>query len=174
MRDRDSIVATADKVERDMTETKVRVVENGDQVSRIVPISEAEVEAEDRGLSLVQVAEATGDQVAVVRLVDQGYEDYLARKSHKKPDRVTVKYVEFGPSIEQSDYDRKMRQVSKFLGRGFRVQARLPLHTRRRTTSEIHHRIGEFLEGLPDGVQAEYPTGISPGVRMVTVGLFAA
>ena len=90
----------------------------------VVPIDQALIKAEDRGLDLVEVA-AKGDP-PVCKILDYGKFKYEAQKkkneARKKQKTIDVKEIKMRPGIDVHDYDVKMRAARKFLGGGDKVK----------------------------------------------------
>ena len=83
--------------------------------------------AVDAGLDLVLVADG---ELPVVKIMDQSRESYKKKKQLKN--KVTKnKEVKFGMRIEDHDYNTKLNQIRKFLGKKMRVRLTLFMKTRR-------------------------------------------
>ena len=102
----------------------VRLVDADGTDLGVVPIDQALIKAEDRGLDLVEVA-AKGDP-PVCKILDYGKYKYEAQKkkneARKKQKTIDVKEIKMRPGIDVHDYDVKMRAARKFLGGGDKVK----------------------------------------------------
>lgn len=152
-----------------MNNTDVRLV--GDGETKIVSWSQALTAQEESGCELILTAEATSEQPAVYKLVNRGKEEYLRQKSRKSKNHTQVtKEVEFRAAIAESDFDRKVNQIRKFLSRGNKVNAKI-VAARDKTVKGLTERAAEFIALLPEDIKAHVPDNISPGVRSISVAM---
>ena len=120
----------------------------------VVPIDQALIKAEDRGLDLVEVA-AKGDP-PVCKILDYGKYKYEAQKkkneARKKQKTIDVKEIKMRPGIDVHDYDVKMRAARKFLGGGDKVKVTMRFRGREMAHQElglnILHRVRDELDEL--------------------------
>ena len=90
----------------------------------IVSRNEALDMAADAGLDLVEIAPNADPPVC--KILDFGkykYEEQKKKNEAKKKQKVIeVKEIKFRPSIDDHDYDVKMRSMQKFIGEGDKVK----------------------------------------------------
>ena len=118
----------------------------------VVPIDQALIKAEDRGLDLVEVA-AKGDP-PVCKILDYGKFKYEAQKkkneARKKQKTIDVKEIKMRPGIDVHDYDVKMRAARKFLGGGDKVKVTMRFRGREMAHQDlglnILHRVRDELD----------------------------
>ena len=118
----------------------------------VVPIDQALITAEDRGLDLVEVA-AKGDP-PVCKILDYGKFKYEAQKkkneARKKQKTIDVKEIKMRPGIDVHDYDVKMRAARKFLGGGDKVKVTMRFRGREMAHQDlgldILHRVRDELD----------------------------
>jgi translation initiation factor IF-3 len=112
--------------------------QNGDQLG-ILPIREALQLAIDAELDLVNVAPTA--KPPVCRIMDYGKFKFEQQKkekeARKKQKIINVKEVRFSPTIDEHDYNTKMRNVVKFLEKGDKVKCSIRFRGRAITHSEI-------------------------------------
>jgi translation initiation factor IF-3 len=99
------------------------VYEDGRRVT--VSLNKAVKEAENAGQDLVCVAEEVNPPVC--RIMDfskKSYQKNKQEKKHKAPSN-KVKEVKFSPNIGLNDYNVKVNQIRKFLGKKMRVKISL-------------------------------------------------
>ncbi len=102
----------------------VRVVDTDGAVLGVFPTADAIVLATERGLDLVEVS--PNSDPPVCKFLDYGklkYENQKKKSEARKKQRtIDVKEVKLRPSIDQHDYDVKMRSMRRFLGEGDKVK----------------------------------------------------
>jgi len=112
------------RVNRMIRISPVRVIsETGEQLG-VLPIEQALAAAEERGLDLVEVAPMA--RPPVVKIMDYGKfkfeEAKAARAAKKKQHVIDVKEIKFRPSIDEHDFDFKIRHMREFLNEGNKVK----------------------------------------------------
>jgi translation initiation factor IF-3 len=128
---------------------EVRLIdENGVQVG-IVPIRDALLMAEERGLDLVEVAPNAVPPVC--RILDYGKFRYeqskKEREARKNQKQVEVKQIRLEPKTDEHDLDVKAKQARRFLLDGDKVKFNL----RFRGREIFHQEIGlEMLERMAE------------------------
>jgi translation initiation factor IF-3 len=114
------------------------VDERGDMVG-IVSRNEALEMAVDAGLDLVEIAPNADPPVC--KILDFGkfkYEEQKKKNEAKKKQKVIeVKEVKFRPSIDDHDYDVKMRSMQKFIGEGDKVKVTMRFRGRELAHQEL-------------------------------------
>lgn len=118
---------------------EVRLIDvEGNQVG-IVPIKEAYRMAEEANLDLVAVAPTA--KPPVCRIMDFGKFKYEQSKKDKEARKnqkvVNIKEVRLSPTIEEHDFQTKLRNVRKFLENGDKVKVTIRFRGRQITHSEI-------------------------------------
>ena len=81
----------------------------------------------------------------VARIMDHGKYRYeqqkKAREARKKQKVINVKEVRLSPTIEDNDFNTKLRQARKFLESGDKVKASIRFRGRAITHKEIGHEV---------------------------------
>jgi translation initiation factor IF-3 len=118
---------------------KVRLIA-ADGVNRgVVTIEEAQSEAKDNGLDLVEIVPNVDPPVCRVMdfgkfLFDVNKKKHAAKKKQKQ---VQVKEIKFRPATDQGDYDIKLRNLRKFLEQGDKAKVTLRFRGREMAHQEL-------------------------------------
>ncbi|PWA12318.1 translation initiation factor IF-3 [Pueribacillus theae] len=128
---------------------EVRVIgSNGDQIG-VKTRQEALEMAQNANLDLVMVA--PNGKPPVCRIMDFGKYRYEQQKkdkeARKKQKTINVKEVRFSPTIDEHDFNTKLRNARKFIEKGDKVKASIRFRGRAITHSEIGR---EVLNRLAD------------------------
>ena len=132
---------------------EVRLIDaNGDQLG-IKSRQEALEIAETRNLDLVLVA--PNAKPPVCRIMDYGkyrFEQQKKEKEARKKQKViNVKEVRLSPSIEEHDFNTKLRNARKFLEKGDKVKVSIRFRGRAITHKELGQKVLErFAEACKD------------------------
>jgi translation initiation factor IF-3 len=129
------------------------VDERGDMVG-IVSRNEALDMAADAGLDLVEIAPNADPPVC--KILDFGkykYEEQKKKNEAKKKQKIIeVKEVKFRPSIDDHDYDVKMRSMQKFIGEGDKVKVTMRFRGRELAHQEIGMDVLMRVKGDLDAI----------------------
>jgi translation initiation factor IF-3 len=110
--------------------------------------------AADAGLDLVEIAPNADPPVC--KILDFGkykYEEQKKKNEAKKKQKVIeVKEVKFRPSIDDHDYDVKMRSMQKFIGEGDKVKVTMRFRGRELAHQEIGMDVLMRVKGDLDSV----------------------
>lgn len=114
----------------------------GEQIG-ILPLSEALRMAEEKNLDLVNVA--PNAKPPVCRIMNYGkfrYEQSKKEKEARKKQKViNTKEIRFNPTIEENDFQTKLRNAVKFINSGDKIKCTVRFRGRQIT----HQDIGENL-----------------------------
>ncbi len=119
----------------------------------IIPVVEALKLAEASGLDLVEVAPQASPPVC--RIMDFGkyrYEQTKQEKeARKKQHSIKNKEIKYRPTIEEHDYQTKLKQMVSFLDKGSKIKVTLAFRGREMAHLEIGQklldRIAKDVEG---------------------------
>lgn len=129
------------------------VAPDGSQIG-VKNIDEAKWLAAQLELDLVEVAPDA--RPPVCRLMDYGkykYEQSVRqREARKHQARTVIKEVKFRPTIDNHDYQTKLRRVIEFLGENDKVKVTMMFRGRQVTHPEIGRRILERLTADVEGL----------------------
>ncbi len=105
----------------------------------VVSIDEARDMAEEAGLDLVEIS--PNSRPPVVKILDYGRHKFQAQKkaseARKKQKTVEVKEIKMRPSIDDHDYDTKMKAARRFLDDGDKVKMTLRFRGREMAHQEL-------------------------------------
>jgi translation initiation factor IF-3 len=120
----------------------------------IVTRNEALDMAADAGLDLVEIAPNADPPVC--KILDFGkykYEEQKKKNEAKKKQKVIeVKEVKFRPSIDDHDYDVKMRSMQKFIGEGDKVKVTMRFRGRELAHQELGMDVLMRVKGDLDAI----------------------
>jgi translation initiation factor IF-3 len=118
---------------------QIRLVDERGEMVGVVSRNEALDMAADAGLDLVEIAPNADPPVC--KILDFGkykYEEQKKKNEAKKKQKVIeVKEVKFRPSIDDHDYDVKMRSMQKFIGEGDKVKVTMRFRGRELAHQEL-------------------------------------
>ncbi|MFC1630997.1 translation initiation factor IF-3 [Candidatus Omnitrophota bacterium] len=122
---------------------KIRLIgKDGEQLG-ITTLPEGISRATADGLDLVEVATQT--QPPVCRIMDYSkfkYEQEKKQKEAKKHQkRIRLKEIKIRPKIEEHDYQVKLKNAERFLGRGDKVKVTLTFRGREMSHQELGRRL---------------------------------
>jgi len=110
-----------------------------------IGIDEARAISEEKGFDLVEVSPEA--KPPVVKLMDYGKYKYEQQKkaaeARKKQKVIEIKEIKMRPTIDDHDYDVKMRSMKRFFGEGDKVKVTL----RFRGREMAHQHLGMELLG---------------------------
>jgi translation initiation factor IF-3 len=118
---------------------QLRLVDEHGEMVGVVSRNEALDMAADAGLDLVEIAPNADPPVC--KILDFGkykYEEQKKKNEAKKKQKIIeVKEVKFRPSIDDHDYDVKMRSMHKFIGEGDKVKVTMRFRGREMAHQEL-------------------------------------
>ncbi len=141
------------RVNKQITETKVRLVsDTGEQIG-VVPLVQALEMAQSKELDLVEVAPQA--EPPVCKILD--YSKYKFER-HKKPKQskkkqhvVQIKMIRLHPNIGAHDLEVKVKHIKKFLGNGDKVKIMILFRGREVTHKEIGKQLMDnIIENLAE------------------------
>jgi translation initiation factor IF-3 len=140
---------------------QVRLVgQNGDQIG-IISKQEALEMAQNANLDLVMVA--PNAKPPVCRIMDYGKYRFEQQKRDKEARKnqkiINLKEIRLSPTIEEHDFNTKLRNAIKFLSNGDKVKASIRFRGRAIIHSEIGKKVLERLanECAEVGTVESYP-----------------
>ncbi|HKK16307.1 MAG TPA: translation initiation factor IF-3 [Gammaproteobacteria bacterium] len=165
---------TTDKETRlneQITASTVRLIGGDGEQIGVVSLEEALKMSEDAELDLVEIV--PNAEPPVCRVMDYGkylFEQTKKRQAAKKKQKqIQVKEVKFRPGTDDSDYQVKLRNLTRFLNHGDKVKVTLRFRGREMAHQELGvqmlERIENDLEEL--GQVEQYPK--MEGRQMVMV-----
>ena len=127
------------RVNDDIAVLRVRLVDERGNMVGIVGRNDALSMASDVGLDLVEIAPNADPPVC--KILDFGKYKYEEQKkkneARKKQKIIEVKEIKLRPSIDDHDYDVKMRSMVKFIGEGDKVKVTMRFRGRELAHQEL-------------------------------------
>ena len=121
----------------------VRLVDQDGEMVGVIGLRDAIDRAIDVGLDLVEVSPNADPPVC--KVLDYGKYKYDAQKraaeARKKQKTIDIKEIKMRPSIDNHDYDVKMRNIVKFLGEGDKVKVTLRFRGREMAHQDLGMRV---------------------------------
>ncbi len=132
---------------------EVRLIDVDGSMIGIVPIEEAQRLADSKNLDLVVIA--TNATPTVCRITDyskNAFEQAKRRKEAKKKQKqIALKEVRLSPTIEEHDFEFKMKNAYKFLQSGNKVKVSIRFKGREmRYTSTGQEVLAKFAEAVKE------------------------
>jgi len=122
---------------------EVRLIDDAGEMLGVVTLREALTRAEDLGLDLVEVSPTA--EPPVCKILDYGKFKYEAQKkanaARKKQRVIEVKEIKMRPSIDDNDYNIKMRKIFSFLEEGDKVKVTMRFRGRELAHQDIAMRV---------------------------------
>jgi translation initiation factor IF-3 len=133
---------------------QLRLVDERGEMVGIVTRNEALDMAADAGLDLVEIAPNADPPVC--KILDFGkykYEEQKKKNEAKKKQKVIeVKEIKFRPSIDDHDYEVKMRSMTKFIGEGDKVKVTMRFRGRELAHQELGMNVLMRVKGDLDEI----------------------
>ena len=136
-----------------------------------IGLDEALAMAEEKGFDLVEVS--PGAKPPVVKMMDYGKYKYEQQKkaaeARKRQKVIEIKEIKMRPSIDDHDYDVKMRSMKRFFDDGDKVKVTLRFRGRELVHQDIGRRLlARIAEDLAPHSTVEQ-TPLMEGKQMVMV-----
>jgi translation initiation factor IF-3 len=123
----------------DIRVPEVRLIDQTGQNVGVVSTADALVRATEAGLDLVEISPDANPPVA--KILDFGKYKYQEQKkaaeARKKQKVVEIKEIKMRPSIDDHDYDVKMRSIKRFFDEGDKVKVTLRFRGRELSHQEL-------------------------------------
>src|SRR5258707_5125053 len=159
------------RINDDIREREVRLIDKDGANRGTVSISEALALAQEAGLDLVEIS--PNETPPVCKLLDFGKYKFQQQKkqaeARKKQKVVEIKEVKFRPMIDDHDYDVKMRSMIRFFGEGDKVKVTLRFRGREMAHQELGIKLLDRLKGDTERVAKVEMDARFEGRQMVMV-----
>ena len=159
------------RVNNEIDSRTIRLVDANGEMVGVVTLLEGLEMAVEAGLDLVEVSPNADPPVC--KILDLGKFKYEAQKrkaeARKKQKVIEVKEIKLRPSIDDHDYDVKMRSMRKFIEEGDKVKVTLRFRGREMAHQELGMKVlDKVREQMDDLAKVEqFPT--MEGRQMVMV-----
>jgi translation initiation factor IF-3 len=131
--------ATGPRMNEDIRVREVRLIDHTGQNVGVVAIADALARAVEAGLDLVEISPDANPPVA--KILDFGKYKYQEQKkaaeARKRQKIVEIKEIKMRPSIDDHDYDVKMRSIKRFFDDGDKVKVTLRFRGRELAHQEL-------------------------------------
>jgi translation initiation factor IF-3 len=131
------------RMNEDIRVPEVRLIDQTGQNVGVVATSVAVARAAEVGLDLVEIAPDSNPPVA--KILDYGKFKYQEQKkaaeARKRQKIVEIKEIKMRPSIDDHDYDVKMRSMKRFFDDGDKVKVTLRFRGRELSHQELGWRV---------------------------------
>jgi translation initiation factor IF-3 len=118
---------------------EVRLIDQTGQNVGVVSTADAMARATEAGLDLVEISPDANPPVA--KILDYGKFKYQEQKkaaeARKRQKIVEIKEIKMRPSIDDHDYDVKMRAIARFFDEGDKVKVTLRFRGREMAHQEL-------------------------------------
>ena len=127
------------RMNEDIRVREVRLIDQNGQNVGVVETADALVRATEAGLDLVEISPDASPPVA--KILDYGKFKYQEQKkaaeARKRQKVVEIKEIKMRPSIDDHDYDVKMRSMKRFFDEGDKVKVTLRFRGREMAHQEL-------------------------------------
>lgn len=127
------------RMNEDIRAPEVRLIDQIGQNVGVVATSAAIARAVEAGLDLVEISPDSNPPVA--KILDYGKFKYQEQKkaaeARKRQKIVEIKEIKMRPSIDDHDYDVKMRSIMRFFDEGDKVKVTLRFRGREMSHQEL-------------------------------------
>ena len=127
------------RMNEDIRVPEVRLIDQTGQNVGVVATSDAMARATEAGLDLVEISPDSEPPVA--KILDYGKFKYQEQKkaaeARKRQKVVEIKEIKMRPSIDDHDYDVKMRSIKRFFDEGDKVKVTLRFRGRELSHQEL-------------------------------------
>jgi translation initiation factor IF-3 len=159
------------RINEEISVLRVRLVDERGGMVGVVGRNEALTMAADAGLDLVEIA--PGADPPVCKILDYGKFKYEEQKkkneARKKQKIIEVKEIKLRPSIDDHDYQVKMRSMNKFIEEGDKVKVTMRFRGRELAHQELGMNVLMRVKDDLDGIAKVEQTPRMEGRQMTMV-----
>jgi translation initiation factor IF-3 len=131
------------RVNSAITARQVRVIDANGEMRGVMTVPEAIAIAEEAGVDLVEISPAADPPVC--KALDYGKYKYEMQKkaaeARKKQKVIGLKEIKLRPTIDNHDFDIKMRNATSFLKEGDKVKITLRFRGREMAHQEVAYKV---------------------------------
>ncbi|HWE16269.1 MAG TPA: translation initiation factor IF-3 [Hyphomicrobiaceae bacterium] len=159
------------RMNEDIRVPEVRLIDQTGQNVGVVATSDAMARATEAGLDLVEIAPDSKPPVA--KILDYGKFKYQEQKkaaeARKRQKVVEIKEIKMRPSIDDHDYDVKMRSMKRFFDEGDKVKVTLRFRGRELSHQELGWQVLQRVKSDTEPVAKVEAEPRMEGRQMVMV-----
>jgi translation initiation factor IF-3 len=149
----------------------VQLIDGEGQNRGVTNLADAQRLAEESGLDLVEIVPNASPPVC--KILDFGKYRFLEQKKsseqRKRQKTVEIKEIKLRPSIDDHDYDVKMRSVFRFFEEGDKVKVTLRFRGREMAHQDIGYRLLQRVKSETATVAKVEAEPLMEGRQMVMV-----
>ncbi|MFK5985924.1 MAG: translation initiation factor IF-3 [Pseudomonadota bacterium] len=142
------------RINEQITAHEIRLIDSEGEQAGVVSLDEAQQQAFDADLDLVEIAPTA--KPPVCRIMNYGKFVFEEKKKkateRKKQKQVQVKEIKLRPGTEEGDYQVKLRNLTRFLGHGDKTKITIRFRGRemahRELGMDVLNRIAKDLEEI--------------------------
>ncbi|NDE90574.1 MAG: translation initiation factor IF-3 [Alphaproteobacteria bacterium] len=139
------------RINRDITAKEIRLIDAEGEMQGVVTVRAALDAAEAAGLDLVEISPHS--EPPVCKILDYGKYKYEMHKkaveAKKKQKVIELKEIKLRPTIDDNDFNVKMRSARAFLGEGDKVKITLRFRGREMSHQELGYQLIEIERNTP-------------------------
>jgi translation initiation factor IF-3 len=162
---------TGPRMNEDIRVPEVRLIDQTGQNVGVVATPDAMARATEAGLDLVEIAPDSKPPVA--KILDYGKFKYQEQKkaaeARKRQKVVEIKEIKMRPSIDDHDYDVKMRSMKRFFDEGDKVKVTLRFRGRELSHQELGWQVLQRVKSDTEPVAKVEAEPRMEGRQMVMV-----
>jgi translation initiation factor IF-3 len=162
---------TGPRMNEDIRVPEVRLIDHTGQNVGVVATSLAMARAQEAGLDLVEISPDSNPPVA--KILDYGKFKYQEQKkaaeARKRQKVVEIKEIKMRPSIDDHDYDVKMRSMKRFFDEGDKVKVTLRFRGRELSHQELGWQVLQRVKSDTEPVAKVEAEPRMEGRQMVMV-----
>jgi translation initiation factor IF-3 len=159
------------RMNEDIRVPEVRLIDQNGQNVGVVATSAAIAQAVEAGLDLVEISPDSKPPVA--KILDYGKFKYQEQKkaaeARKRQKVVEIKEIKMRPSIDDHDYDVKMRSMKRFFDEGDKVKVTLRFRGRELSHQELGWQVLQRVKSDTEPVAKVEAEPRMEGRQMVMV-----
>jgi translation initiation factor IF-3 len=159
------------RMNEDIRVPEVRLIDQNGQNVGVVATSAAMARAVEAGLDLVEISPDSKPPVA--KILDYGKFKYQEQKkaaeARKRQKVVEIKEIKMRPSIDDHDYDVKMRSMKRFFDEGDKVKVTLRFRGRELSHQELGWQVLQRVKSDTEPVAKVEAEPRMEGRQMVMV-----
>jgi translation initiation factor IF-3 len=159
------------RMNEDIRVPEVRLIDQNGQNVGVIATSVAIARAVEAGLDLVEIAPDSKPPVA--KILDYGKFKYQEQKkaaeARKRQKVVEIKEIKMRPSIDDHDYDVKMRSMKRFFDDGDKVKVTLRFRGRELSHQELGWQVLQRVKSDTEPVAKVEAEPRMEGRQMVMV-----
>jgi translation initiation factor IF-3 len=159
------------RVNRDIRAVQVQLIDNEGRNRGVLNLADAQRLADEVGLDLVEINPTASPPVC--KILDFGKYRFLEQKKsaeqRKRQKIVEIKEIKLRPSIDDHDYEVKMRSVFRFFEEGDKVKVTLRFRGREMAHQDLGYRLLQRVKSETANVAKVEVEPLMEGRQMVMV-----